>query len=51
MLEEHEVVEVAAGAPLPRVGDAFVIGNVTGYSSELACDFNGIARPALELLA
>jgi len=48
MLDDDEVVPVAAGAPIPAIGDWIALGNVTGYTIELACDFNGIDRPALE---
>ncbi|GAA2987247.1 hypothetical protein [Actinokineospora diospyrosa] len=44
-LDEWEPVPVREGAPIPRAGDAFVLGNITGYAIELACDFNGVHRP------
>jgi diaminopimelate decarboxylase len=47
-LEEWEEVPVVADGPIPRVGDSFVLGNVTGYSIELSCCFNGIDRQELE---
>lgn len=50
MLDDDEVVPVAAGAPIPAAGDWIVLGNITGYTIELACDFNGIGRPALEIV-
>ncbi len=49
-LDDDEVVPVAAGAPIPAAGDWIVLGNITGYTLELACDFNGIVPPALEIV-
>lgn len=43
-LDEQELVPVADDAALPEPGDYFVLGNVTGYAIELACDFNGLDR-------
>jgi diaminopimelate decarboxylase len=49
-LDEAEVVPVSDDAPLPEPGDYLVLGNVTGYSVELACDFNGVERAPLEFV-
>ncbi|SER03089.1 diaminopimelate decarboxylase family protein [Actinokineospora terrae] len=49
-LDEWEPIPVAEGGPLPRPGDPFVLGNITGYAIELACDFNGVHRPAASFL-
>jgi diaminopimelate decarboxylase len=40
----------AVGGAMPESGDYFVLGNISGYSAELACDFNGIGRASFELL-
>lgn len=50
MLWPEEKVPVDRDGPIPRVGDCIVLGNVTGYSIELGCDFNGVARPPVEFL-
>jgi diaminopimelate decarboxylase len=47
-LDDEEPVPVADGGPLPEPGDYFVLGNISGYSVELTCDFNGIGRARLE---
>lgn len=46
-LDESERVPVAADGPIPQVGDYFVLGNVSGYSVELSCEFNGVARQTM----
>ncbi len=49
-LDEQEVVPVADDGVLPEPGDYFVLGNITGYSVELACDFNGLDRAPLDFV-
>lgn len=49
-LDEQEVVPVADDGALPEPGDYFVLGNITGYSIELACDFNGLDRASLDFV-
>lgn len=46
-LDASEQVPVSADGPLPQIGDYFVLGNVSGYSVELSCEFNGVARQSL----
>jgi diaminopimelate decarboxylase len=48
-LDEAEFVPVAADGAMPEAGDYLVLGNVSGYSVELACDFNGLDRARLDL--
>jgi len=48
-LDEEEVVPVTADGVMPVPGDYLVLGNVSGYSDELACDFNGLDRARLDL--
>ena len=50
MLDEWEVVPVAPEGTVPVVGDCMVLGNVSGYSIELSCDFNGVERPSVDFL-
>lgn len=49
-LEEWEVVPVSADGPIPRAADMFVLGNISGYAIELACDFNGVRRPKADFI-
>lgn len=49
-LDEWEKVPVEPDGPIPRTGDSFVLGNVTGYAVELSCNFNGIDPPTVDLV-
>jgi diaminopimelate decarboxylase len=49
-LDEEEVVPVAPGGAVPEPGDYLVLGNISGYSVELACEFNGLDRASLDLV-
>ncbi len=49
-LDESERVPVAPEAPRPRVGDVVVLGNVSGYSIELSCRFNGVDRQTMTVV-
>jgi diaminopimelate decarboxylase len=51
MLDECEPVPVVPGGVIPEVADCFVLGNVSGYSIELGCDFNGVAPPAVDFVS
>jgi diaminopimelate decarboxylase len=46
-LDASEKVPVSADGPVPQVGEYFVLGNVSGYSVELSCAFNGVARQTM----
>jgi diaminopimelate decarboxylase len=46
-LHEDEKVPVTEDGALPAIGDYVVLGNVSGYSIELSCDFNGVRRQGL----
>ncbi len=50
-IEDDEIIPLGPAVAMPEIGDWFAIGNITGYSLELACDFNGIRRPPVTWLA
>jgi diaminopimelate decarboxylase len=50
MFDEWEAVPLDESRPVPRVGECVVLGNITGYSIELRCDFNGVTPPTAEFL-